>query len=169
MSVGLRPLFFNINYFLLAIELFLLERSLPHEPAWNQNDGQILPDLFHTLLNKGMVQLLVLAPAVLGLSLSTGDRAGGAYWPSPPPMAIQVILGLFIAEFGLYWAHRLGHEIKWLWPYHAVHHSVTRLWFFNTGRFHFVDTAKSIVLGMPLLFLCGAPGDVLMWVSMITA
>ena len=53
--------------------------------------------------------------------------------------------------------------------FHAVHHSVERLWFFNTGRFHFVDTAFSILLSQPLLLLSGAPGDVVVWVSVTTA
>lgn len=169
MSRGQGPLFFNIAYLCLAVSLFMLERWMPHEPMWNQNDGQIFADFAHTMLNKGMVQLVVLAPATFGISMALGDRSGGGYWPTGWPMVLQVLLGLFIAEIGLYWAHRLGHEVRWLWPYHAVHHSVTRLWFFNTGRFHFVDTIKSIVLGMPLLFLCGSPGDVFLWVSMITA
>jgi sterol desaturase/sphingolipid hydroxylase (fatty acid hydroxylase superfamily) len=73
------------------------------------------------------------------------------------------------AEFGLYWAHRLAHEWQWLWPFHAVHHSSKKLWFLNTGRFHFIDTLKSMVCATPILLLAGAPGDVIIWVSAITA
>jgi sterol desaturase/sphingolipid hydroxylase (fatty acid hydroxylase superfamily) len=79
-----------------------------------------------------------------------------------------VILGLTVAEFGLYWAHRLAHEWVPLWRFHAVHHSSTKLWFFNTGRFHFVDTLKSMVFATPLLLGAGAPGDVIIWVGAIT-
>jgi len=50
-----------------------------------------------------------------------------------------------------------------------VHHSARRLWFFNTGRFHVIDTLTSIALSQPLLFLVGAPLEVFQWVSMITA
>jgi len=41
-----------------------------------------------------------------------------------------------LAEFGFFWAHRLADEWPLLWRFHAIHHSVTRLWFVNTGRFH---------------------------------
>jgi len=166
---GAGPLYFNISYAALAIALFFLERWLPHEETWLENDGQVVPDLSHTLLSKGLVQLAVVAGATLGISHSLGERPGGGIWPLSWPLPFQVGLGLIVAELGLYWAHRLGHEWMWLWRFHAVHHSATRLWFFNTGRFHFVDTLKSIALGMPLLFLLGAPGPVFFWVSALTA
>jgi len=84
-------------------------------------------------------------------------------------MPLQVLLGLIIAEFGLYWAHRMAHEWKPLWPYHSIHHSVTRLWVVNTGRFHFIDSLISIVLGSGLLLIAGAPLEVIQWVSAVTA
>lgn len=43
------------------------------------------------------------------------------------------------------------------------------MWFFNTGRFHLVDTVTSILLSQPLLFLAGAPSDIFIWVTSITA
>jgi sterol desaturase/sphingolipid hydroxylase (fatty acid hydroxylase superfamily) len=163
------PLYFNISYAALATALFLLERWRPHEHEWLENDGQMGPDLAHTVLTKGLVQLAVVAGATVGISRALGSRAAGGLWPEHWPLAVQIVLGLVVAEFGLYWAHRIAHEWMPLWRFHAVHHSSTRLWFFNTGRFHFIDTFKSIILGMPLLFLAGAPGDVIFWVSAITA
>ncbi len=169
MARGHGPLFFNLGYAALAVTLFVLERRFPHEPQWLESDGQFWPDLLHTVLTKGLVQLAVVGGATFGIHLAIGERAAGGFWPGHWPMAAQVALGLLIAEFGLYWAHRLGHEWPWLWRFHAVHHSSTRLWFFNTGRFHFVDTFKSIVLGLPLVFAAGAPGAVFVWISGITA
>ena len=160
---------FNLSYAALAIALFFLERWLPHERQWLKNDGQILPDLAHTLLSKSLVQMAVVGGAAFGISHSVGQLPAGKFWPEHWPLPAQVALGLVIAEFGLYWAHRIAHEWTWLWRFHAVHHSSTRLWFFNTGRFHFIDTLKSIVIGMPLLFLAGASGPVIFLVSAITA
>ena len=56
-----------------------------------------------------------------------------------------------------------------MWRFHAVHHSVERLWFFNTGRFHLVDTLISIAASQPLLYLAGAPTSVFLWFSGVTA
>ena len=159
---------FNATYLVLAATLALLERLMPYEDRWLKPDDQILPDLLHTVLTKGFVQVVVLMTAVIGFAdLVAAD--GGAWWPRSWPMAIQVAAGLVIVEFGLYWAHRLSHERPFLWRFHAVHHSVERLWFFNTGRFHLVDTVVSLAFGQTLLLLAGAPADVVIWTGAVTA
>ena len=159
---------FNLVYLGLAGLLWLLERRMPHETAWQRPDGQLGNDLLHTLLNKSVAQVLVVGGAALGISEAVAPD-GGAWWPRAWPLWAQVLLGLVIAEFGFYWAHRLKHEWAPLWPWHAVHHSVGRLWFVNTGRFHFGDTALAIACSQPLLFLAGAPGPIFVYVASITA
>jgi ornithine lipid hydroxylase len=167
MSIGRGPQVFTITYACLALTLFLLERVMPHERAWLGNDGQMLPDLLHTLLSKLFAYYLVVAGGSLGLFEAL--TVSQPIWPQHWPLWAQVSLGLVVAEFGFYWAHRFSHEWKWLWPFHAVHHSVRRLWFFNTGRFHMVDTLRSMIFGLPLLFIAGAPEAIFTWVSAITA
>lgn len=159
---------FNGAYVLLGVTLILLERWIPHEETWLENDGQTFANIAHTLLNKGMVQAAA-AVTTLFVVVDVVEPQAGALWPTEWPVWAQIIVGLLIAEFGFYWAHRLAHEIPWIWPFHAVHHSVTRLWVINTGRFHFVDTALSVALSQPLLYLAGAPVEVFMWVGGITA
>ncbi|MGB0571484.1 MAG: sterol desaturase family protein [Alphaproteobacteria bacterium] len=167
-EAGHSAIYFNITYLLLALTLFTLERVLPHERKWIENDGQIGPDLGHTLLNKGLAQVLVVVGVTIGIAEVAASKGGG-FWPGDLPLAFQIILGMVIAEAGLYTAHRVGHEWSLLWRFHAVHHSAPRLWFFNTGRFHVVDTVTSILLSQPLLFLAGAPSEVFIWVNSITA
>ena len=159
---------FNIVYLSFAACVALIERWMPHERVWLANDGQMMPDLCHTLLNKGVAQLLITATIFLGLADWLAPHHAGV-WPGDWSMPAQVALGLVIVEFGLYWKHRLAHEWAWLWRFHAVHHSVTRLWFFNTGRFHLVDTLTGLMVGMPVLLLIGAPQPVLLLVSAVTA
>ena len=163
------PLAFNLTYLGLALALFVLEKVRPHEAEWLESDRQEIPDLAHTLFTKTAVQVAVVTLTNLGITERFGMRTGGSAWPSAWPMAAQVSLGLVAAEFGLYWAHRLAHEWLPLWRFHAVHHSSVRLWFFNTGRFHFVDTLKSMLCAMPVLVVSGAPGKVIIWVSGMTA
>ena len=161
-------LWFNASYFALAGSLFLLERIMPHERRWLRDDGQMIPDLGHTVLGKSSVQILIVTLTAIGVA----DVAAGAdaqWWPRQWPYALQVMLGLAIAELGFYWAHRLSHEWKFLWRFHAVHHSVTRLWFFNTGRFHFVNTMVSVAFGLSIGLAVGVPKDIIVWVSAVTA
>lgn len=167
-QIGKPVLVFNIAYVALAIAIALLERALPHEEAWLKNDGQVFPDIAHTVLNKGVAQVIVVLVTFMGIA-ELANPAAGALWPSELPFAVQTIIGLVIAEFGLYWKHRLAHEWPPLWRFHAVHHSVTRLWFLNTGRFHLVDTLTGLLVAMPVLLLLGAPKDIMIMVSAITA
>ncbi|MCE9648292.1 MAG: sterol desaturase family protein [Parvibaculum sp.] len=159
---------FNVIYLLLALTIALIERVMPHERAWLENDGQMPADLAHTILNKGFAQVLITFIIFMGIAdwLAPVDNS---FWPEQWPLGVQLALGLVIAEFGLYWKHRLAHEWPWLWRFHAVHHSVTRLWFFNTGRFHLVDTVTGLAVGIPVLLILGAPQNVLLLVSATTA
>jgi ornithine lipid hydroxylase len=161
-------LVFNITYLSLALAIAVLERVMPHEEAWLKNDGQVGPDIAHTVLSKSIAQLFVLSLTFLGLA-ELASPAGHAWWPGAMPLVLQVAFGLVLVELGLYWKHRLAHEWPPLWRFHAVHHSVTRLWFLNTGRFHLVDTLSGLAFGVPLLLVLGAPADVMIMVSAITA
>ena len=146
---------FNAIYLSLAIVLLVLERWRPHSEAWRRGDGQTFANLAHTLLNKGLVQLLVVFAGIFGLSQIAPSLAdttvSRGLWPGHWPLPWQVVLALPIAEFGLYWVHRLGHEWPWLW------------------RFHFVDSLLSVIVGTALVALLGASLEVLLWVSAITA
>lgn len=163
---------FNLAYILMFAVLLWLERFMPHEEIWRQNDGQIFADIAHTISSKGTVQSLLIFGGVIGLTeliKPVAEPVDYGIWPREWPMWAQAILGLWVAEFMLYWAHRLGHEVKWVWRFHAVHHSVKRLWVVNTGRFHFVDSLISILLGLIPLIAMGAPMEVIQWISAITA
>ncbi|MCB1627481.1 MAG: sterol desaturase family protein [Xanthomonadales bacterium] len=163
---------FNGAYAVLIFSLYSLERHMPHEPTWQQPDGQNLASILHTLSSKGSSQVLLLANTTIGANALIGTETGllGLHlWPTDWPLWTQVIIALVLSELMLYWAHRLAHEWMPLWRFHAVHHSVTKLWFLNTGRFHFVDSLVSIVLGILPLVLLGASLEVLMWLGAVTA
>lgn len=163
-AAGRETLYFNISYAWIIAWLLLAERLLVYRANWRENDGQLGPDLGHTLLNKGLVQLAIVTLLALGL-MDSREAGVLAEWPLPA----QVLVGLVLSEFGLYWAHRIAHEWPWLWRFHAVHHSVRRLWLVNTGRFHFVDSFASVFASLPFLLLSGISMDAIVWVSAITA
>ncbi len=120
------------------------------------------------MISKSAVQILIVAPTLIGFS-GIASAEGAAWWPRDWPLAAQIVLGLIIAEFGFYWGHRLSHEVPMMWRFHAVHHSVTRLWFVNTGRFHFIDTLISVVFGLAVGLATGVPQHIIIWISAITA
>lgn len=158
---------YNIAYFTTAILLFLLERYLPYESQWLKSDGQAWNDVAHTALTKGASQLIATSAVLIGVSQHAPETAS-SIWPTHWPLALQVALGLVVAEFGLYWAHRLAHEWWPVWCWHAVHHSATKLWFVNTGRFHLFDSLWKSSFALLLAMLVGAPKPIVMWVLVIT-
>jgi sterol desaturase/sphingolipid hydroxylase (fatty acid hydroxylase superfamily) len=169
-------LYFNVAYIFLIIAMIALERWMPHEHEWTRSDGQIFADIAHTISSKGTVQLLFLFSAVIGLAewvkpmVDQGPGLLGVQlWPLGWPLWAQVCLGVVAAEFGLYWAHRLAHQTPVIWRLHAIHHSVKKLWFVNTGRFHVMDSVFKIALSFGVLLLLGAPMEVVKWLSAITA
>lgn len=171
-AIGHMQLYFNVAYLFLIISLYFLEKYMPHEKAWQPSDGQFWVDIAHTLTSKGTTQVLVMANAVLGLSnYFDGGNAilWTSYWPVSWPFWAQIALAVVLSEFMLYWAHRSAHEFPLLWRFHAIHHSVRKLWLVNTGRFHIVDSLYSIVLGLVPLLLLGAPMDMVKWVAVVTA
>lgn len=169
--IGHSHLFFNAAYAGLIVTLFFLERWMPHEEKWRESDGQLPVDIAHTLSSKGTVQMLLLVNGMIGLAdvAEGGSLTAYSFWPLGLPLAVQVVLAVVVSEFGLYWAHRLAHEWKWMWRFHAIHHSVRKLWFANTGRFHIVDSLISIVFGLVPLILLGAPMEMVKWVACVTA
>lgn len=153
--------------------LFLLERYIPYETEWLQSDGETVNNIAHTLLTKGLVQLAataaVLFPMLTAIFLQPLAAMKFDLWPSQLPMVVQVTLALMIAELGLYWAHRIAHETVFFWRFHALHHSVVRLWVVNTGRFHVADSLFKIALSQIPLYLMGAPLQVFWWLAAVTA
>ncbi|WP_160006390.1 sterol desaturase family protein [Rhizobium sp. 18055] len=166
-------LWFNAVYLSVVIVVALIERVMPFEQQWLRRDGETVNDLAHTLLNKGGVQIAAafgatapMAVATVAHPMMTGVTQ---LWPTGWPLPLQVVLGLVIAELGLYVAHRAAHEILTLWRFHALHHSVERLWVINTGRFHLVDSLFKIALSQLPLYLLGAPLPVFLWIGAVTA
>ncbi len=165
-------LWFNAMYLSLALVIAACERWMPHEPRWLRDDGETPCNLAHTLLTKGSAQvaaaLVASAPLAAATAVAAVHAASGP-WPAHWPLPAQAVLALLVAELGLYIAHRSAHQWPLLWRFHALHHSVRRLWVLNTGRFHFVDSAFKALLGQLPLYLLGAPLAVFMWVGAVTA
>ncbi len=165
-------MWFNAVYAALLGAIFLLERATPHRAEWLEHDGELLNDIGHTLLTKGAAQLAVAATSIVPMAVATVTRTDdhvSQLWPTHWPLIAQVVLALAIAEFGLYWSHRIAHENLFFWRFHALHHSVIRLWVVNTGRFHVVDSLIKMVLSQLPLYLLDAPLQVFLWVGAVTA
>jgi len=117
----------------------VLERIMPYRKKWNQNQGDVLTDLYHTVIHQILLSRglnILWAGLFAGATAYLANRFGFELWPHDWPIILQLLVMLLIAEFGRYWVHRWSHNNKILWRLHAVHHSPERLYFFNAGRVH---------------------------------
>jgi sterol desaturase/sphingolipid hydroxylase (fatty acid hydroxylase superfamily) len=69
------------------------------------------------------------------------------------PFALQLALGLAVADFLSYWMHRAFHTGP-LWRLHAIHHSPPQLDWLSSVRLHPLNqAAMNVAQALPLLWL----------------
>jgi sterol desaturase/sphingolipid hydroxylase (fatty acid hydroxylase superfamily) len=78
-------------------------------------------------------------------------------WATSLPIAVQIPLILLLGDLISYWSHRLFHG-RWLWPFHAVHHSSTTVDWLSSVRLHPVNDAVSKIFQVLPLYWMGFNG-----------
>jgi sterol desaturase/sphingolipid hydroxylase (fatty acid hydroxylase superfamily) len=166
-NVGLD--WFLLNLVLLALVFVPLERAFPRDPDQRVFRIGWVTDGEHFLVSHLAVQALTwlsLAPATL--AASTLDDWLPRAWMSALPLWLQVPIVMCIADLTQYWVHRAFHEVRWLWPFHAVHHSSRALDWLAGSRLHVVDVLVTRALVMvPLLALGFSEAALHVWIVVI--
>jgi sterol desaturase/sphingolipid hydroxylase (fatty acid hydroxylase superfamily) len=117
---------------------------------------QIAVDLGYYFLN-GLVPGLLLAGPVALMAIAShhlipGDvSAAISAWP----LWLRVCAAMLVGETGYYWAHRMTHEVPFLWRFHAVHHSAEHIDFMVNTRAHPVDLVFTRLCMLAPLFALG--------------
>lgn len=112
---------------LVTIAVLLLELVAERHSHWRMNRKEFLTDLYYNVLFATVISWLaramvddplLAAKQVLGISTT---------WMAQVPWLVQVLMVIFIVEFGQYWMHRLMHNSTPFWLTHAPHHHITQL------------------------------------------
>lgn len=70
------------------------------------------------------------------------------------PFVLQLLFALFIADLFQYARHFTSHKIPFLWRFHSIHHSPTKLDWLSGSRSHLFDLIfDRAVIFMPIYFL----------------
>ncbi len=79
-------------------------------------------------------------------------------WAGAIAIVAAPIAGAFVGDFFFYWCHRAQH--RWLWRYHAVHHSVREL--NSTNSFHHVTEPliQTILIVLPSSLIVSQSGAI---------
>lgn len=136
---------------------FAAERLLPYNPDWNRSHGDRGRDALHALVNEGAnFSTLLLLPVFTQLAPATG------LWPDGWPFVLQVLFAILVLDAGVTLTHYASHRMPLLWRFHAVHHSVRRMYGFNGLMKHpihqaietFAGTLPLVALGLPSQVAC---------------
>jgi len=105
-----------------------------------------LTDLTHAIGNRCLILPLVAVvlgvigpPVARAVPSAVGDGFAGL------PLLVQIAVALVVTDFANYVAHYGLHRVRFLWSFHAVHHSSERLDWLATSRGHPLDLVFNIV------------------------
>lgn len=136
-----------------ALLLGAAERWRPHRRDWRPTQAQLRRDgtvWGLNLLADGAAGAVVAAVAIA--------FAGQSTWP----LALQVVVGILVAEFGSYWLHRWSHAEGWLWRVHLLHHRPERMNTANALTAHPVNAIYNhLARALPLVALGLGPEAIL--------
>jgi sterol desaturase/sphingolipid hydroxylase (fatty acid hydroxylase superfamily) len=113
-------------------------------------------DLAYYFLNGLTPSLLIAVPmAVVATLVQRVTPPIYAGFVASLPLGMKIALGIVVGEVGAYWGHRFGHENRWMWRFHKVHHSPESMdWLVNV-RAHPLDVVFTRLCGLTPLYLLG--------------
>lgn len=150
----------GLDWFLLDMLLMTLILS-PIEVLWPAypQQGVFRPEwtldivyFLSTHLPTQLTTFLILLPATQ-LTAYFGNAKLLAFTTSLP-WIVQFLLAVLVADLAQYAIHRAMHKVRWMWKFHAVHHSSKALDWIAGSRAHLVeDLAVRGWILIPMTFL----------------
>lgn len=134
----------------IMILIGIVEFMSPYNEA-KATKKNISSDLLHILINPILMPVavyLLLIP-VLKLRPASPDLIQAL------PFWRQLMTVFLVTEFLRYWVHRWQHENKFLWKFHAVHHSMKNFYFLNQFISHPVDYFLRNVVTVYIVIIWG--------------
>jgi sterol desaturase/sphingolipid hydroxylase (fatty acid hydroxylase superfamily) len=107
-----------------------LSRELPDNVLWWFLGVLIYGDIAGFYVRTGVGLVFPRSAAALTQAIFAGYG-----WAARLPLFVQALLVLVAMDIVQYWLHRAYHS-RWLWPFHAIHHSAEDLDWTTTYRIH---------------------------------
>lgn len=148
----------------------LLEQLFPHKREQKILRKEWRLDFAYYVFNHLMVSVILLITTAFSEGLfgwAVNAKLEAAI--RSQPVWLQFIEVLFAADMAQYWGHRLMHENRRLWNFHAVHHCPEKMDWLSGSRIHFVEvlfTRSTVLLPIYLLgFAENAVNAYVIWVG----
>ncbi|CCD86818.1 conserved membrane protein of unknown function [Bradyrhizobium sp. ORS 285] len=146
----------------------------PGKPWWQKRE--LVTDMVYWFFVPVFARVLRIGFLVLGagviFKIHDADELIAFYENGHGPLAqlpewLQGLLFIVLADFMLYWAHRLFHGGEF-WKYHAVHHSSEDLDWISAARFHPINLILGTIAVDVILLMAGISPNVMIWVGPFT-
>ena len=162
--------FFVLNLLLYSAIFIPLERLYAlrrDQPVFRR---QWVVDVTYFFINSLLIEVLTiftLKPALILFDWARIDSVSGLI--GALPLVVQVPAILLVADFTQYWVHRTFHVVPFLWPFHAIHHSIEEMDWLAGSRLHLVDVIVTRGLTYVPIFVLGFSERALMVYVFIVA
>jgi sterol desaturase/sphingolipid hydroxylase (fatty acid hydroxylase superfamily) len=105
----------------------LMEFVNERHAGWRLNTTEFFTDLFYVGLGATVISWATRVLAEEPMVALKENLGLVTPWITILPFLVQVVMVIFIWEFGQYWMHRLMHNNALFWSTHAPHHHITQL------------------------------------------
>ena len=143
----------------------------PGRPWWRKRE--LVTDICYWFLVPMFARVFRIGLLVLGASLVFGIRDAddliafydNGHGPlSTLPVWLQAALFLVLADFMMYWLHRMFHR-GGFWKYHAIYHSSEDVDWISAARFHPVNLLLGTIGVDVVLLMAGISPNVMLWLG----
>lgn len=143
---------------ILAAIFVPLERLFAIDPQKVWRKG-IFTDISYYFLNSLMTASFLSIPtAILAWFVYQMIPAGFHAWTASFPFWMRAVVAFIAGETGYYWGHRLCHENRFLWRFHAIHHSAEHIDFLVNSRAHPLDMVFGRFCSLIPIYILGLSG-----------
>lgn len=142
-------------WFAIGVIMYF-EKKMPYKTSWKPSRTDVTNDALYLLLVQTLLpQLFVwLTTWFMIRFITVNNLFISTLWPHQWPIAAQELLLVLCSDLLRYWLHRFNHTIPFLWRFHAVHHSVQKMYWLNTSRFHPFEKAMQFLMDVfPFMIL----------------
>lgn len=145
-----------IDILVLSIVFVPVELFAPKREGQSKFHPEWKTDLVYFSVGHLLVQYTAIAVRYPAETLFGGFGLGGMQnlvkgWP----FVAQLLVAMVVADLFQYAAHRAFHANRFLWRFHAVHHSIRAVDWLAGSRLHLVDIVFTRAFAYVPLYVCG--------------
>ena len=133
--------------------LWAVESRRPHRQQWRPVGAEVRTDAAF------LASVLATQAATTAMAAPLTNRIGPNLGVGRLPLPVGVIMAVVAFDLGHSRLHQLSHRWGPAWRVHSVHHSPTRLYWFNATRFHIAEMAVDMTMEAVVLAVLGLNRD----------